>query len=74
MGLFSKPSINTSKPKWLREIEIEQQKKIRSALQAIRTTQPSKSAVNIMLHGSAPTSNSSLRALSNPGGWSYGQR
>lgn len=71
MELFSRPK-TAKKPKWLQDIEVEQQKRIRSSLQALRTTMPSKSSVNIMLHGGS--NSSSLSSLANPGGWSYGRK
>lgn len=49
MSLFDKPNIPSDKPKWLREQELEQEKRIRAALQGLQATRVSKTPTNLML-------------------------
>lgn len=60
MGLFDRPKLPSDKPKWLREQEIEQEKKIRAALSGLRSTYVSKSPTNLMLQGSRGMQESTL--------------
>ena len=47
----SKPTPKADKPWWMVEEEVEQNKRIKSALSAMQTTMASKTPVNMMLHG-----------------------
>jgi len=53
---FKSARIPKHKPKYVREREIEQEKRIRAALSGIRATYASKNPVNVLLHGSAASS------------------
>lgn len=53
---FRKARVPAIKPKYVREREIEQEKRIRAALAGIRATYASKNPVNVLLHGSAASS------------------
>jgi len=47
----SKPTPKNDKPWWMVEEEVEQDKRIKSALSAMQTTMASKAPTNMMLHG-----------------------
>ena len=49
MGLFSKPDLPSSKPRYIEEREEEQEERIRRALAGLRSTYSSKSPFNVML-------------------------
>jgi hypothetical protein len=49
MALFSKPKLPSDKPKWMREQELEEQRRIQAALTGLRQSMASKTPTNLML-------------------------
>jgi len=49
MGLFSRPKLPSDKPKWMREQEMEEQRRIQAALAGLRQSMTSKTPNNLML-------------------------